>query len=85
MTRTQVYFTDEHKRELTVLAAKKKKKFSQVLRDVIESGLKNELAVIRKRVNRSDLLKKFVGFDKSKGNRNLSKNIDKILYAEPYE
>jgi len=81
----QVYMVDEHSRDLTFLASQKKKNFSQALRDVIDSGLKIQMAQYKKRDNRAEVLREFVGLDKTKGNRNLSKNIDKILYVDPYE
>ncbi len=81
----QVYMVDEHSKDLTFLASKKKKNFSQALRDVIDSGLKIQMEPYKKKANRSEILNKFVGLDKSKGNRNLARNIDRILYVEPYE
>jgi len=81
MTRTQVYFDDKHYAELKLWAGREKRRFSEILREIVANALE-EKRTFRTPEERREAWKAFIGSDKSKGGKYLSRDIDKILYGE---
>ena len=80
MIRTQVYLPDDLYRELKLLSATGKAKFSELIREGAREVVKKRAGGKRK----FDPWKDFVGILKG-GPKDLSSKIDYYLYVEPYE
>lgn len=82
MVRTQVYFTDEHRDGLFRWAKEDRRRFSEVLREIVGKALVERYDRPRK-FNRTAWTG-FVGAGRSK-DKHVAENIDKILYVDPYK
>ena len=79
MIRTQVYLPKSLYQHIDLVAKKEKKAKAQIIREVLEEGVK------RKQGNAGKVLLEIAAMAKKyqwKGPKDLSKNIDKYLYEE---
>lgn len=84
MLRTNVYLTQEQEREIKVRAAIGKKPRAEILREVIDNGLK--VASVQKSASTQAFMKlaKIAQQFKGKGTapKDLSRNLDKYIWDE---
>lgn len=82
MLRTNVYLTEQQNREIQIRAALSKKPKAQVLREVVDEGLKHSPKLkstsIDAFIKLGEIAEQFRG--KGKGPKDLSVNIDKYLW-----
>lgn len=83
--RTQVYFEDGHKDALLGLAERRGMAYSKVFRRALGIGIEKLLGEEKTYKFNREAWKKFMGAGGKSGDKNLSKNIDKILYVDPYK
>lgn len=79
MIRTQVYLPKQLYQTIDLVAKREKKPKAQVIRDVLEEGIK------KKQGNAGDALLKIAAMAKKynwRGPKDLSRNIDKYLYED---
>lgn len=79
MIRTQVYLPEELYQNIKLIANKEKKAKAQVIREVLDEGIKG------KQGNSGRVLLEIAAMAKRyrwKGPKDLSRNIDKYLYEE---
>lgn len=85
MTRMQVYFEDDHKEALEQLALRKGVKYSQMVRRALGVGIEKLLEEEKTyKFNRAAWMK-FVGAGGVAHDKDIARNIDKILYIDPYK
>jgi len=83
MNRKQIYFTDKHEEGLASWAKNDRKKFSEILREIVDKALSEKVSSVKK-IN-LDNWKKFMGAGGGTGDRFMARDIDKILYVDPYK
>ncbi len=76
MERTQIILNTQLKRELVIYSREHSKSISQILREIASQFLSQQ----KRQVGVKGLLQ-IAGMAGSKGPRNLSKQVDKILYS----
>ena len=79
MIRTQVYFEENQLLTLKRLAKQENKKFSVKLREIIDECIEKKKKY-KNNEERQKAWREFIGYNKTKGHRYLSRDIDKILY-----
>jgi hypothetical protein len=83
MIRTQVYIPDDQYNQLKLLAATGDAKFSDLIREGIDEIIMKKEKT--RNVGSFDVWKDFIGKGKGGTPKNLSGNIDKYLYVDPYK
>lgn len=83
MIRTQVYFEEEHRDELMKWARLERRKFSEILREIVAKAVRERNGTTKK-INLKNW-NKFMGAGGGTGDKYLSRDVDKILYVDPYK
>lgn len=78
MIRTQVYLPEILYKNVRLAARKQNKPAAQIIRELLEGGVKQKT----KKTNAGDALLRLAKLAVRKGPRDLSVNIDKYLYEE---
>jgi hypothetical protein len=79
MIRTQIYLTEDQARDIKLRAKREKKHEAEVIRDLVDVGLKNATPTGKESTGESLLRLAAIG---GKGPADLSTRIDDYLYGE---
>lgn len=76
MIRTQLYLPEDTRLDLYLLAQKEEKRVSQIVREILNEGIKR-----KKQASGGKTLLKIARYGFTKGPKDLSTNIDSYLYG----
>lgn len=76
MIRTQLYLPEDTHLDLHLLAQREKKRVSQIVREILNEGIKR-----KRQVSSGKTLLKIARYGFSNGPKDLSSNIDSYLYG----